>query len=161
MDTVASQTRSRIMSRVGQRNTGPEILLRSALHRYGLRYRLHAKELPGTPDLVFARFGAVAFVHGCFWHWHGCWKSTMPKSNREFWEEKFRANTERDERKRQELRRQGWRVLIVWECALVGKNALNLDDVVRSVDAWLRGSAPEHEVPVHPCGKAVDVRCEP
>ena len=98
MDTVDSQTRSKIMSRVGQKNTGTEILLRAALHRAGLRYRLHDRSLPGSPDLVFPRFRAVVFVHGCYWHSHGCYRSTVPKSWRQFWTAKFDANRSRDEK---------------------------------------------------------------
>ena len=140
MDTVSPETRSRIMSNVGHKNTGPERLLRSALHRSGLRYRLHVRELPGTPDLVFPRFGAVAFVHGCYWHSHGCYKSTMPKSNRSYWRAKFRANKLRDERNRSELQESGWRVLVVWECSLHRKHALSLDDIVATIVSWLEGT---------------------
>ena len=147
MGAEVTEARSRLMSKVGQKNTGPEMILRSALHRSGLRYRLHAKDLPGTPDLVFPRFEAVVFVHRCFWHSHGCQKSTVPKSNREFWEQKFRANRERDERKIRALLKRGWRVLVVWECSLVGKHAPTLNHVVRSVKTWLEGSDTEHELP--------------
>lgn len=149
MDTVNSETRSRIMSNVGQKNTGPERLLRSALHRSGLRYRLHKKELPGTPDLVFYRFGAVVFVHGCFWHSHGCYKSTVPKSNHDFWQEKFRANKKRDGRNRLELRKSGWRVSVVWECSLVGKHAPPPGDVAESLRTWLECSEGEFEITGH------------
>src|SRR5258708_27431365 len=117
MDTVNKITRSFIMSRVGQKNTGPELVLRSALHRMGLRYRLHDRSLPGSPDLVFPRFRAVIFVHGCYWHSHGCYRSTVPKSRNEFWTEKFATNRSRDEKNISSLLRDGWRVLTVWECA--------------------------------------------
>ncbi|MDE2688507.1 MAG: very short patch repair endonuclease [Chloroflexota bacterium] len=153
MDNVDTQTRSRMMSRVGQRNTRPEMLLRSALHRAGQRYRVHVNGLPGTPDLVFPRFGAVVFVHGCYWHSHGCYKSSVPKTNRDFWEEKFRTNRTRDERKCVDLRRRGWRVLVIWECALLGKNALELDDVVTQVKSWLRGAVDEREISGCPRGE--------
>ena len=139
MDTVDKETRSRIMSSVGQKDTGPETLLRSALHTAGLRYRLHDRRLPGSPDLVFPRYRAVIFVHGCYWHSHGCCKSTVPKSRREFWEDKFRANRERDERNVTLLRKRGWRVLTVWECALIGKHALPLDEVTKQIRGWLIG----------------------
>ena len=146
MDTVDSKTRSRMMSVIGQKNTRPEMLVRSALHRVGLRYRVNVKGLPGTPDLVFPRFGAVVFVHGCYWHFHGCYKSTVPKTNQSFWYEKFRANRNRDERKCTDLRRRGWRVLVIWECALLGKHALELDDVVIQVNSWLRGANEVKEI---------------
>ena len=127
------------MSSVGQKDTGPETLLRSALHKARLRYRLHDRRLPGSPDLVFPRYRAVIFVHGCYWHSHGCYKSTVPKSRREFWEDKFRANRERDERNVALLRERGWRVLTVWECELIGKHALPLDEVAKQIRGWLIG----------------------
>ena len=150
MDTVDRETRSRIMSSVGQKDTGPEILLRHSLHKAGLRYRLHDRTLPGSPDLVFPRFKAVVFVHGCYWHSHGCYKSTVPKSRRDFWEDKFRANRERDERNAMLLRKRGWRVLTVWECVLVGKHALSPDEVVARTRAWLSGANEQGEIPENP-----------
>src|SRR5438128_10718919 len=129
MDTVDKATRSRIMSRVGQKDTGAETILRSTLHKEGFRYRLHDRRLPGSPDLVFPRFRAVVFVHGCYWHSHGCYRSTVPKSRNEFWIEKFTANQKRDGRNVQLLMVCGWRVMVLWECALLGKNALPPDQV--------------------------------
>jgi DNA mismatch endonuclease (patch repair protein) len=140
MDTVDKATRSYIMSRVGQKNTGPEILLRSSIHAVGLRYRLHDKTLPGSPDLVFPRFRAVAFVHGCYWHSHGCYRSSVPKSRREFWSHKFQTNRIRDERNVSLLLKSGWRVLIVWECALRGQTAKPSSAVAEVVKAWLESS---------------------
>jgi DNA mismatch endonuclease (patch repair protein) len=146
MDTVDKATRSRIMSSVGQKNTGAEKALRSALHKAGLRYRLHVKDLPGSPDLVFPYFGAVIFVHGCYWHSHGCYKSTVPKSRRKFWTAKFKANCERDDRNIFRLLELGWRVMIVWECALLGKNALPIAKVGTRAVAWIRGSRSRKEI---------------
>lgn len=150
MDTVDRETRSRIMSSVGQKDTGPETLLRHSLHKAGLRYRLHDRTLPGSPDLVFPRFKAVVFVHGCYWHSHGCYKSTVPKSRREFWEDKFRTNRERDKRNAMLLRKRGWRVLTVWECVLVGKHALSRDTLVAQTRAWLSGANEQGEIPENP-----------
>ena len=146
MDTVDKATRSKIMASVGQKDTGPEISLRSALHNRGLRYRLHDRNLPGSPDLVFRRFLAVIFVHGCYWHSHGCYRSTVPKTRRKFWSKKFKANKERDERKIGQLLEDGWRVLIVWECALVGKNSRPADFIVDAVCAWLNGADTRAEI---------------
>jgi len=146
MDTVDRATRSRIMSAVGQKNTGAELLLRSALHRAGLRYRLHDRSLPGSPDLVFPRFRAVIFVHGCYWHAHGCHRSTVPKSRQKFWTEKFAANRTRDTRKESLLRNEGWRVLIVWECALRGKSARPVEAIAEKVTAWLKSSRPKGQI---------------
>lgn len=137
MDTVNQETRSRIMSSVGQKNTSAETTLRSALHAAGLRYRLHDRRLPGSPDLVFPKYRAVIFVHGCYWHSHGCYRSTIPKSRRDFWEAKFLANRERDKRNIGLLREDEWRVMVVWECALVGKYAIPLVEVTEQVRDWL------------------------
>jgi DNA mismatch endonuclease (patch repair protein) len=105
------------MRQVRGKNTGPEMVVRRLLHRLGLRFRLHRRNLPGRPDLVLPRWATVIFVHGCFWHRHPrCKQSTTPASNRPFWLRKFRLNRQRDRRKQRELERQGWRVLIVWEC---------------------------------------------
>jgi len=146
MDTVDQATRSRIMASVGQKNTGAEILLRSTLHKEGFRYRLHVRTLPGSPDLVFPRFGAVIFVHGCYWHSHGCYKSTVPKSRRKFWTEKFKANRQRDERNINHLLERGWRVMVVWECALLGKNTLPPGEVAARVRAWLCSGGSKEEI---------------
>jgi DNA mismatch endonuclease, patch repair protein len=146
MDTVDKSTRSYIMSRVGQKDTGPEILLRSSVHAAGLRYRLHDRGLPGSPDLVFPRFHTAVFVHGCYWHSHGCYRSSVPKSRQEFWAEKFEANRSRDERNLRLLREGGWRVLTVWECALRGKSARTSLDIADTVKAWLVSSDDVGEI---------------
>lgn len=105
------------MSRIRGKNTKPELLLRSLLHRAGYRFRLHAPGLPGKPDIVLPKYSTVIFVHGCFWHRHeGCNNATMPKSRTEFWEDKFRRTVERDQEKQRQLEEMGWKVLIVWEC---------------------------------------------
>lgn len=143
MDTVDQQTRSRIMASVGQKNTGAEMTLRKALFQAGFRYRLHVKGLPGTPDLVFPKFKAVVFVHGCYWHSHGCYKSTKPRTNDQFWLQKFETNRVRDARKSALLVDQGWRVLTVWECAVLGKTSLSVDDLAIQVTGWLQSSSRE------------------
>jgi DNA mismatch endonuclease, patch repair protein len=105
------------MARIKSGNTLPEVALRKAVHRCGLRFRLHGPQLPGKPDLVFPRYRAVVFVHGCFWHRHvGCKVASTPKSNAEFWIDKFNRNTERDARVADQLIARGWRVFIAWEC---------------------------------------------
>lgn len=147
MDTVDRRTRSRIMASVRQRHTGPEILLRSTLHRAGLRYLLHNTKLPGSPDLVFPRYRAVIFVHGCYWHAHGCYRSTIPKSRREFWHKKFENNRKRDERNITLLHWENWRVMVVWECVLVGKLAFPSGEVPTHILAWLKGTDSYGELP--------------
>lgn len=107
-----------MMSGIRGKNTQPELVLRQALHARGFRYRLHAPELPGKPDLVFPKHRAVIQVHGCFWHRHGCDKTSIPSSNSEFWQKKFERNVERDREVELQLRELGWRVGVVWECAI-------------------------------------------
>ena len=119
VDTLTPEQRSERMSRIRGRDTQPELALRRAIHAEGLRYRLHDADLPGKPDLVFPRFGAVVFVNGCFWHQHaGCKVARVPESNAGIWNAKFEANRCRDRRNVRQLRRLGWRVAIVWECQL-------------------------------------------
>ena len=117
-DHVDRETRSAIMSRVRSKDTTPEIQVRKALHRAGFRFRLHRTNLPGKPDLVFPRYRLALFVHGCFWHRHGCKRTTMPKTNREFWTQKFCRTMERDQRVAAELEELGWATTVIWECQL-------------------------------------------
>jgi DNA mismatch endonuclease, patch repair protein len=117
MDTLSQARRSWNMSRIGGRNTKPELVVRSTLHRLGYRFRLHCRELPGRPDIVLHRHKTVVLVHGCFWHRHShCKYSYMPKSNTAFWRKKFEDNAERDRRAVRQLRKLGWRVIVIWEC---------------------------------------------
>lgn len=105
------------MARVGPKDTKPELVVRRMLHAMGRRFRLHRRDLPGTPDIVFPAFKKAIFVHGCFWHRHpGCSKATTPKTRTEFWNDKFDRNVERDGRKERELRAAGWDVCTIWEC---------------------------------------------
>ena len=110
-----SAVRSRTMAAIRGKNTKPEIVVRSALHAAGLRFRLHGSE-PGSPDIVFRRINTVVFVHGCFWHHHQCVRRRWPKTNREFWRAKILGNAKRDRRTIDSLKSEGWRVEIVWEC---------------------------------------------
>lgn len=128
-DTVTALVRKKIMSSVRSRDTRPEVILRKALHKRGFRYRLHQRRLPGSPDLVFPRWHAVLFVHGCFWHRHeGCRRATTPSNNSEFWADKFRHNVERDARNIAALRHLGWRVGVVWECEILPSPPVSLLD---------------------------------
>ena len=118
-DPLTPEQRSRLMSHVKGRDTTPEMVLRRLLHRLGYRFRLHRRDLPGSPDIVLPRYRTAVFVHGCFWHRHpGCAKATTPKANVDYWLPKFAENIERDARKERELAAAGWRVLIVWQCEL-------------------------------------------
>lgn len=115
---VTSEARSAIMRRVRRENTGPELALRRILHRMGYRFRLHAKELPGSPDVVFRPRKAAIFVHGCFWHGHDCRWGRPVKSNAQYWAAKIARNQRRDAASLETLRAGGWRALVVWECEL-------------------------------------------
>ena len=118
-DVVDARTRSRMMSGIRGKDTRPEMLVRRELHRRGFRFRLHDPRLPGRPDLVLPKHSAVIFVHGCYWHRHeGCRFATTPATRREFWLAKFEANVQRDRRDQAALRASGWRIFVVWECAL-------------------------------------------
>lgn len=117
-DHVDSQKRSEIMRAVQTKNGRYELLVRSALHRMGYRFRIHGRDLPGTPDIVLPKWKTVVFVHGCYWHRHGCSKTTTPKTNEKFWLRKFEVNVSRDHFTSDQLRRMGWNVVVVWQCEL-------------------------------------------
>lgn len=130
-DFVDPATRSRMMAAVKQKNTKPELLVRSMLHRAGLRFSLHRRDLPGKPDIVLRKYRSVVFVHGCYWHRHeDCPRASTPKSNTEFWKTKFNANVERDAQNQEELRRLGWRVFVVWECELKREPSDTLETLI-------------------------------
>ena len=129
-DILSPEERSAAMSRIRGSDTKPEIAVRSALHAKGYRFRTNVRGLPGTPDVVFSKRRAAIFVHGCFWHRHGCKNTSTPKSRRRFWMEKFAANVERDGHVRALLVREGWRVFVAWECEVERDDSL-LDRLVR------------------------------
>ena len=141
-DIVDSATRSRMMSGIRGRDTKPEILVRSLLHRQGFRFRLQVRTLPGRPDLVLPRYHAVICVHGCFWHGHDCHLFRLPATRTDFWRSKIEGNRSRDRRVREELLAAGWRVAVVWECALRGAGR-DVEGVVRHLADWLRGEETE------------------
>lgn len=115
-DNRTPQQRSEIMRAVGCKNTAPERLVRSMLHGLGYRFSLHRRDLPGTPDIILPARRSVVFVHGCFWHGHTCPRGNTPSSNVDFWRRKIAGNRERDGRVQKQLRKDGWKVLTVWEC---------------------------------------------
>jgi DNA mismatch endonuclease (patch repair protein) len=134
-DIVDKATRSRMMAGIRGKDTKPERAIRSALHSAGFRYRIHVSGLPGKPDIVFPKYKAVIFVHGCFWHRHAdCWWSATPSSNAAFWEGKFAENVARDKRNIENLKTMGWRVATVWECALRLQSSA---EVVDAITLWL------------------------
>lgn len=138
VDIVSKHERSRVMSRVASKNTRPEKIIRSGLHRLGFRFRLHRRDLPGSPDLVFPSKRAVLFVHGCFWHAHSnCSSAKMPSSNRAYWEEKLSRNVGRDMASADALMRLGWRVRVVWTCEISSRD--KLANVLGDLKRWLQG----------------------
>ena len=144
-DIVSPSVRSRMMSGIKSKNTKPEIILRKQLHGMGFRYRLHDRRLPGTPDMVFPKYHAVIFIHGCFWHGHECHIFKWPSSNTEFWKNKINANKERDNGNKQQLLDAGWRIAIVWECA-IRKSGYTGQAVARKLADWLSGDSAWLEV---------------
>lgn len=118
IDIVDKLTRSKMMSGIRSKDTKPEMAVRGFLHRQGFRFRLHRKDLPGTPDLVLPKHRAVVFVHGCFWHGHNCRYFRLPKTRTEFWSEKISGNRARDARNEEALRASGWKVIVIHECEI-------------------------------------------
>lgn len=145
-DVHDRQTRSRNMAAIKGRDTKPELLLRSALHRAGYRFRLNAP-YPGKPDLTMKKYRATVFVHGCFWHMHDCPRFKPPGGdNAEFWRKKLARNVQRDRAVTGDLLSSGWRQFVVWECALVGKGRLDLQEVVGSIESWLTSDSETGEI---------------
>lgn len=136
-DVVSSEKRSQMMSGIRSKDTRPEMIVRRALHARGFRYRLHVKDLPGKPDLVFPRYRRVVMVHGCFWHGHNCHLFKVPSTRTEFWLAKIGRNRERDAEVRQALAGLGWRVLEIWECELRDARKAGYQPVVERIAEWL------------------------
>lgn len=137
MDIVSRQVRSRMMAAVPQKHSRPELIVRKLAYVMGFRFRLHVRKLPGSPDLVFPKLRKAVFVHGCFWHRHGCLQTTTPSTRQAFWEEKFATNVARDRRSTLLLRRLGWQVLVIWEC-----QTRRLPSLERHLARFLERSAP-------------------
>lgn len=127
------------MAAIRGRDTKPELLIRSGLHRLGYRFRINRKDLPGKPDIVLSRFHAVIFVHGCFWHGHDCPYFRLPGTRTDFWATKIGANQKRDKAVRSALLSEEWRTATVWECALRGKNRIELKELLTRLTSWLEG----------------------
>lgn len=141
MDNISKEERSRLMASVKQKNTKPEMNVRSLLHKHGLRYRLHDSKLPGKPDLVFPRYHTVLFVHGCFWHGHSdrnCKLARIPKSNIEFWKNKIIVNMERDKKNIARLQELGWKVIVIWECQIRDNKVI--EDLIHQIKCTSKSS---------------------
>jgi DNA mismatch endonuclease (patch repair protein) len=146
VDVLTAAQRQLNMSRIRGRDTKPEMLIRRGLHARGLRYRLCVKDLPGRPDLVFPRYRAVIFVHGCFWHGHNCPMFKLPTTRQDFWKKKIEQNRAHDVQNVLALRTNGWRVLIVWECSLKGTARKKYDIVLDTCVNFLQGDIAEISV---------------
>ena len=142
-DVLTLEQRRFNMSRIRGRDTKPELILRFGLHARGLRFRLHRKDLPGCPDLVFPCFRAVVFVHGCFWHGHDCPMFKLPATRAEFWAAKIGGNRTRDARAHAGLVEAGWRILVLWECALRGPSRRPVEAVLDAIVGWLHTEKSE------------------
>ena len=137
VDRVSEEKRSWIMSRVGSRNTKPEIIVRRFLHAKGFRYRLHNKNIIGKPDLSNQKRKVAVFVNGCFWHRHGCKRTTTPETNKEFWLEKFNKNIKRDRENIKTLKKDNWTVIVVWECEIKElESNTELNELLKPVKKW-------------------------
>jgi DNA mismatch endonuclease (patch repair protein) len=132
-DTVSPSKRSAVMAAVKQKNTKPELFVRSFLHKRGLRFRIHAAELPGKPDILLPKYRVALFVHGCFWHGHAsCKLARIPKTNVEFWLDKITGNAKRDAVNQTKLSALGWSVVVIWECDLKNKDLAYLVRIIKS-----------------------------
>jgi len=142
MDTVSKEKRSKMMSGIRYRDTKPELLIRKGLHKLGYRYRINNK-IFGKPDIALKKYNAVIFIHGCFWHGHiGCENFKIPKSNTDFWIDKIDKNRKRDGEVLNYLRATGWRICIVWECAIRGKIQMtNFDNIINNISNWLNSES--------------------
>ncbi|MGE4251732.1 MAG: very short patch repair endonuclease [Parvibaculaceae bacterium] len=141
MDVLTREQRRLNMSRIRGRDTKPEMMLRRALHSRGLRFRLHIRDLPGCPDIVFPRYRAVIFVHGCFWHGHDCPMFRLPATRRNFWAAKICRNQQRDRKAMKALINASWRVLSVWECAFKGPARRSLSDISANCCTFIKGNS--------------------
>lgn len=146
VDVVDQRTRSRMMAGIRSKNTKPELAIRKGLHRKGLRFRLHASMLPGCPDIVFPKYKVALFVHGCFWHGHKCKYFKVPQTRTEFWLEKIGCNKERDSVAFAALDVLGWRIGVVWECALRGQGADQISLLFENVSEWIISGSGNMEV---------------
>lgn len=145
-DVVDTATRSRMMSGIKSKNTKPELVMRRGLHALGFRYRLHAKEIPGKPDLWLPKYRAAIFIHGCFWHGHNCSLFKIPGTRQDFWKAKIDTNRARDARVNELLADTGLRQLEIWECALRGSGRIGLEETLARAAEWLRGEEIRCEI---------------
>ena len=141
IDVVDKATRSRMMSGIRGKNTTPELYIRQRLHAKGFRFRLHAKDIPGKPDIVLPKHKALVLVHGCFWHGHGCNQCKIPATNTEFWQAKIVSNQQRDDKNLRKQKENGWRTLVILECAIrISIQQKASFDLIESIGHWLNSN---------------------
>ena len=145
-DIVAPIIRSRMMSGIRSKNTRPEMLVRNGLHAAGFRYRLHRRDLPGTPDITLPKYRGAIFVNGCFWHGHDCPLFKWPATRTAFWVGKIGGNQRRDADARVRLLESTWRRLVIWECSLRGRNKRDFDSLMQEVIEWIRSDCVDSEI---------------
>ncbi len=146
VDVVSPSKRSEMMSGIRDKNTKPEYLIRKALFKRGFRFRVHVSKLPGKPDIVLPKYKAVVLVNGCFWHGHGCSLFKWPSSRVTFWREKIEHNKKHDAESLEALKTQGWRTLIIWECATKGKGRWPTEKLFDSVENWILDGTEHSEI---------------
>lgn len=156
-DVHDEATRSRNMAAIRGADTKPEMIIRRGLHARGFRFRLHDRKLPGRPDLILPKHSAVIFVNGCFWHGHDCALFNWPKTREEFWRAKIGSNVARDRISAEALNRAGWRVGVVWECALKGRQRRPVADILDAVSRWLTGPETDLTVAERPAGRTAEL----
>ena len=144
-DVHDKQTRSRNMAAIKGKNTKPELILRSLLHQAGFRFRLNST-LPGKPDLILPKYRAAVFMHGCFWHSHGCPRFKQPTENSDFWRRKLERNIRRDKEVSYLLKEAGWRQLIIWECTIIGKGRMEPEKLINLIKEWLISESQYGEI---------------
>ena len=146
VDVVAPEKRSQMMSGIKGKNTKPELIIRKGLHKKGFRYKLHESKLPGKPDLVFPKYKAVILVNGCFWHRHDCHLFQWPSTRPEFWRNKILKNVKKDADVMEQLHDNGWRVMLIWECAIKGKDRISIENIISEVSYWLINGSGDSQV---------------
>jgi DNA mismatch endonuclease (patch repair protein) len=145
-DTVTKEVRSRMMAAIRAKDTKPEMAIRRGLHAIGFRYGLHSSRFPGKPDMVLPKHRAVVFIHGCYWHGHGCGEIKPAASNESYWSPKIAKNRERDARNLAAVEAAGWRHLTIWECSFRRKGSKALETTVRKAAEWIRNGRPSAEI---------------
>ena len=146
VDVVTPEKRSQMMAGIRAKNTKPELLIRSGLHRLGYRFRLHDRCLPGKPDIVLRKYKSAIFVHGCFWHVHECNIFKWPQTRENFWRTKLLRNREVDSKSIAAIQGLGWRTAVVWECAIRGASSKTIPTVLGELDDWLQGGRSNLEI---------------